>query len=72
MCATEVGGLAFPGGYCTIDRCDERGCPEGAICADVEVPDGTVDFCMRTCSAPEECRTAEGYTCAGGVCLPPG
>ena len=63
----------LPGGYCTMDRCDDAGrdCPAESICAELEVPTGgVVYFCMRSCATVDDCRAAEGYRCDEGACVP--
>ena len=46
------------GGYCTIDDCEESGCPTGATCVVFENNDS---FCMNRCLTTAECRS--GYVC---------
>src|SRR6185436_17014548 len=53
--------ISQPGGYCTIEGCDERTCPEESVC---------IRFFPRldlnkACSAAEPCTAAE-------ICLPEG
>ncbi len=62
-CLTSVGGyFNFPGGYCTGngcvpgDSCDS----DTGVCVDLF---GFMQYCLKPCTVPSECREAEGYTC---------
>jgi hypothetical protein len=65
--------VSFPEGYCTKMMCqNDTQCPSGAGC------ETTTSTCLQKCTRNNECRTAQGYSCAtsplGGTanyCLPP-
>jgi hypothetical protein len=53
--------LSQPGGYCTMNGCDEKSCPDEAVCVRIfpyETPGSA-------CSATQPCQ-------AGDICLPDG
>ena len=86
-CYTVIGGgpvpsITFPGGYCSAACGDDGGpgCGASGGCATVGSGGGmtsaTLSMCTKPCTKPEECRTAEGYTCriiffGFGYCAPP-
>ena len=55
---------SYPGGYCTVSCSNNAGCPMGSICS-------FSHFCVKACTMPSECRTAEGYFCNTVSELPP-
>ncbi len=59
--------IAQPGGYCTIDGCDERSCPSEAVC----VRFFPRLFLNRPCNpaAPTDCHDDE-LCLDSGVCAP--
>lgn len=52
-----------PGGYCTIQGCEENTCPGEAVCVKFrpEQERLAVTYCMRKCSDHSDCRG--GYEC---------
>jgi hypothetical protein len=52
--------LSQPGGYCTVNGCDEKSCPEGSVCIRV-FPYGTPG---AACQQDSDCTS-------DGLCLPP-
>lgn len=54
--------LSQPGGYCTMNGCDEESCPDEAVC--IRVFPYTVPG-AATCSADVPCQTSD-------ICLPDG
>lgn len=86
-CITEA---SWVNGYCrefctspTVPTTDaplpQRDCPAGSVCLPTYMS-SDVGFCLRSCTADSDCRTAEGYYCrrdfaavhaATGVCAAP-
>lgn len=75
-CFTTIGGgpvpeITFPGGYCS-KACDTDGpddqCGSNGACSSSGVSGGmssvNLTICLAFCSAPDQCRTDEGYQCA--------
>ena len=61
--------IPMSGGYCTKMMCDVAGCPTGSACFILDSSGTTA--CLKTCSAANQCREAEGYTCdADSTCYP--
>jgi hypothetical protein len=56
-----------PGGYCTIQGCDERSCPEEAVCMRYF----PAQFLTKPCNplAPTDCA-ADEICLDGGLCAP--
>ncbi len=54
-----------PGGYCTIQGCEEGTCPSEAVCVKFrpQLERLAVTYCMLKCSSNSDCRTSEGYRC---------
>jgi hypothetical protein len=50
--------LSMPDGYCTLESCEQNGCPGEGICIRF-TPD--ISYCMQPCEANSDCRS--GYTC---------
>src|SRR5262245_14215243 len=61
--AERICDISQPGGYCTIDGCDEGSCPEEAVCVRF-VPRLFFDQTCRI-DVPEDCKAAD-------ICLPTG
>ncbi|MFO0746838.1 MAG: hypothetical protein U1F43_14375 [Myxococcota bacterium] len=60
---TDCGASMFcersmPDGYCTLEGCTARACPDEGVCIEFD-PD--TSFCMASCSSNSDCR--DGYTC---------
>ena len=51
----------MPGGYCTKLNCALFGCPEGAVCD--EVNDGAINLCLQECEGDGDCRVEDGHGC---------
>ena len=68
-----VGGVPFPGGYCTSDCGPEPdpllSCGPGSYCLDASAY-GVGVWCVETCSSSPECREAEGYVCSNFYVFP--
>jgi hypothetical protein len=64
--------LGRPGGYCMTDCSTSAGCFRDGACVDTKAPSfaaqapPTEEWCLETCRADSDCRTAEGYTCVAG------
>ncbi len=64
---SDFGGVAYPGGYCTKDPCDNatNTCPAGSTCAYIGFDKGEAQpICLATCTTAGQqsnCRT--GYSC---------
>lgn len=64
--------ISQPGGYCTIDGCDERSCPEEAACIRffpymfVNKPCGA----QQTCAPDETCVPSSSTSGTMGLCAP--
>lgn len=63
--------IAQPGGYCTIEGCDERSCPSEALCVRV-FPE---QFASQACDPAQEGLTrddcgADQLCLPGGRCVP--
>lgn len=56
---TCFGGM--PGGYCTKLNCMLFGCPDGAVCD--EVNDGDINLCLQECDGDGDCRVEDGHGC---------
>jgi hypothetical protein len=52
--------LSQPGGYCTVNGCDEKSCPSEAVCIRVF----PYEIKGATCSVDSDCTS-------NGLCLPP-
>jgi hypothetical protein len=50
-----------PNGYCKADCHSDGDCPTGSVCAGAGMV--SPGECHKKCSAPADCRTAEGYIC---------
>ena len=57
---TIAGYLNFSGGYCTARCTSLAECGSEALCAEVYTG---VNYCLKICTSPAQCRMAEGYTC---------
>ncbi|HKP58285.1 MAG TPA: hypothetical protein VJV78_16270 [Polyangiales bacterium] len=64
-----------PGGYCTLEGCEQDTCPPESICVKFgKVIDGVpVDrlarsFCMYKCDGDSDCRNGDGYSCFYAGC----
>jgi hypothetical protein len=78
---TRICDLSQPGGYCTVDGCDDSSCP-GSICVrffdqkyptgTCSIPPGTSPGTVGTCSSPpstvDECRTS-GQCLSDELCV---
>jgi len=67
--------LSQPGGYCTINGCDERSCPDGSICIRVFPYEAEgADICdWVTSSSTLQTEDVPGLTCPSDqICLPDG
>jgi len=49
---------SFPGGYCTLENCDNKNCPADGVCIRF---DEDVSWCMQPCDVSGDCR--DGYAC---------
>lgn len=59
----------LPGGYCSKHCAADAGCPGGSVC----FATGMEEVCLKTCTAADGCRMAEGYTCDRDMtCWPTG
>jgi len=58
--------ISQPGGYCTIEGCDERTCPEDSVCVRFFPRQGLTKSCATGCD-PNELCLADGKE---GVCAP--
>jgi hypothetical protein len=56
-----------PGGYCTIEGCEQGTCPEEAVCVKFRpaVERLSVTYCMAKCDDDDDCRSEDGYQCTG-------
>ena len=54
--------ISQPGGYCTIEGCDERTCPEDSVCVRFFPRLGVTKPCSAGCDANELCL--QDGTCA--------
>jgi hypothetical protein len=54
--------ISQPGGYCTIEGCDERTCPEDSVCVRFFPRLGVTKPCSAGCDATELCL--QDGTCA--------
>jgi hypothetical protein len=70
-----MGYVELPGGYCSAPCTSGSDCGPLGDCVDFF---GYGAYCLRACSTPGECRTAEGYSCSelpaglgGPYCIPP-
>lgn len=52
---------SMPDGYCTLENCVSRGCPDEGVCIQFD-PD--TSYCMAACSSNSDCR--DGYACVKG------
>ena len=50
--------LSLPGGYCTLENCDNKNCPDDGVCIRF---DEDVSWCMQPCESNGDCR--DDYTC---------
>lgn len=50
--------LSLPDGYCTVEDCDTRDCPDDGVCIRFTED---VSWCMQPCDGNGDCR--DGYTC---------
>lgn len=64
--------LTQPGGYCTLDGCEEGTCPEEAVCVMFgrQISGEPVErlsrtYCMAKCDDDGDCRNGDGYRCFG-------
>jgi hypothetical protein len=64
--AERLCDIAQPGGYCTIEGCDERTCPEDSACVRFFPRIGLSKLCSAGC-APDELCLQEG---PDGHCVP--
>lgn len=48
--------ISQPGGYCTIEGCDETSCPEEAVCIRFYPPE---EFLTDRCDPPDTCESHE-------------
>jgi len=55
-----------PGGYCTVNGCDEKSCPSEAVCIRI-FPYGTADL---PCTADADCMGADLLCLPEGLCVP--
>lgn len=60
---TDCGASMFcersmPDGYCTLQDCETRGCPDEGVCI---VFDPDTSYCMAACAKNGDCR--DGYVC---------
>lgn len=65
-CASSLGGMTAPGGYCSQSCLDDSDCGAGGSCAGGFVGSlaslvGAIGSCYRICSDASACR--KGYTC---------
>jgi len=67
VCVKDAIGLTFSGGYCVAtpraDGCKPR---NGTLASLLD----SGDHFIRYCQLDSECRTADGYSCCSGSCLP--
>jgi len=52
---------SLPGGYCTLESCDNRTCPDDGVCIRFTED---ISWCMQPCEVNGDCRS--GYTCVEG------
>lgn len=54
-----------PGGYCTLNGCENRSCPDEAICVTFrpEPQRLATTWCMAACDVAGDCRDDQGYRC---------
>jgi len=60
---TRICDLASPGGYCTVQGCEQDTCPDDSVCV-VFRPDPArlaTSWCMAPCGDDAECR--DDYEC---------
>ena len=50
--------LSLPGGYCTLENCDNKNCPDDGVCIRFTED---ISWCMQPCEGNGDCR--DGYTC---------
>lgn len=77
VCMSDfMGYVTLPGGYCTASCTSDAECGPLGECVSFY---GAGEYCLRTCTAPYDCRVGEGYSCSelpggmgdGTYCLPP-
>ncbi len=61
--------IASPGGYCTIQNCDQDSCPDGAVCVEYLFdPERTSQsWCMAACESKGDCRGSYACTKASQI-----
>lgn len=54
-----------PGGYCTLNGCENDSCPDEAICVTFRPEPERLSstWCMAECDDSSDCREDEGYRC---------
>jgi len=52
---TRICDRSLPGGYCTIEGCDEGTCPEDSLCVRFFPVNGLVRTCESGCAPDEVC-----------------
>jgi hypothetical protein len=60
-CVLMDGADEWPDGYCTIPCGD--GCPDGTVCNDKLIDDGTEPFCVEGCTILDGCPREPDYEC---------
>ena len=53
----------LPGGYCTVEGCDEGTCPDDAVCVRFFPTSGLLHTCAAGCAAHEVCLS-DGFCAA--------
>jgi hypothetical protein len=57
--------LSQPGGYCTVNGCDEKSCPSGSVCIRIF----PYNYSGATCSADANCPS-DHLCLPEGLCVP--
>jgi hypothetical protein len=54
-----------PGGYCTLNGCENDSCPDDAICVTFRPEPQRLSstWCMAACDEDSDCRDDQGYVC---------
>lgn len=61
--------IAQPGGYCTIDGCDNTSCPSEAVCIRFFPEQFLTKTCDPDCVCPGDCAAATDPTACTAQCL---
>ncbi len=60
-CIASMGGVSFPGGYCSKSCGGASACPAGSSCTGYMIGTSSTRMCAFSCASDSDCRG--GYTC---------